>query len=61
MTREGSNFYNTGFEILQEIIPVEDIRELFRNKTLNTKEAHSFLFEKPHKNVLRVSFIYWEK
>ena len=58
MTREGSNFYNTGFEILQEIIPVEDIRELFRNKTLNTKETRSFLSEKPHKNVLRVSFIY---
>ena len=48
-------------EILQGIAPVEDIRELFRNKTLNTKEAHSFLSEKPHKNVLRVSFIYWEK
>ena len=48
-------------EILQGIAPVEDIKGLFRNKTLNTKEAHSFLFEKPHKNVLRVSFIYWEK
>ena len=48
-------------EILQGIAPVEDIRELFRNKTLNTKEAHSFLSEKPPKNVLRVSFIYWEK
>ena len=48
-------------EILQVITSVEDMRELFRNKTLNTKEAHSFLSEKPHKNVLRVSFIYWEK
>ena len=45
-------------EILQGIILVEDIRELFRNKTPNTKEAHSFLSKKPHKNVLRVSFIY---
>ena len=45
-------------EILQGIAPVEDIRELFRNKTLNTKKAHSFLSEKPHKNMLRVSFIY---
>ena len=48
-------------EILQGIALVEDIRELFRNKTLNTKETHSFLSKKPHKNVLRVSFIYWEK
>ena len=48
-------------EILQGIALVEDIRELSRNKTLNTNEAHSFLSEKPHKNVLRVSFIYWEK
>ena len=48
-------------EILQGIASVEDIRELFRNKTLNTKETHSFLSEKTHKNVLRVSFIYWEK
>ena len=45
-------------EILQGIAPVKDIRELFRNKTLNTKEAHSFLSEKPYKNVLKVSFIY---
>ena len=30
-------------KILQRIVPVEDIRELFRNKILNTKEAHSFL------------------
>ena len=45
-------------EILQGIAVVEDIRELFRNKTLNTKEAHYFLSEKPYKNVLRVSFIY---
>ena len=48
-------------EILQGIIPAEDIRKLFRNRTLNTKEAHSFLSEKPHKNMLRISFIYWEK
>ena len=47
-------------EILQGIILVEDIRELFRNKTLNTKKAHSFLSEKSYKNVLRVSFIYWK-
>ena len=37
------------------------MRELFRYETLNTKEAHSFLSEKPNKNVLRLSFIYWEK
>ena len=48
-------------EILQGIAPVENIRKLFRNKTLNTKEAHSFLSKKPLKNVFRVSFIYWEK
>ena len=47
--------------ILQRIAPVEDIRELFRNKTLNTKKTHSSLSKKPNKNVLRVSFIYWEK
>ena len=29
-------------ENLQEITPVEDTRELFGYKTLNTKEAHSF-------------------
>ena len=34
-------------EILQVITPVEDIRELLRNKTLNTKEAHSSLSKKP--------------
>ena len=48
-------------EILQGIALVEDIKEFFRNKTLNTKETHSFLSEKPYKSVLRVSFIYWEK
>ena len=37
------------------------MRELFRYKTLNTKEAHSSLFEKPYKNVLRVSFIYTKR
>ena len=34
------------------------MKELFRYKTLDTKEAQSSLFEKPYKNVLRVSFIY---
>ena len=47
MTREGSNFYNTDLEILQRITPVADIRELFGYKTLDTKEAHSSLSEKP--------------
>ena len=37
------------------------MRKPFRYKTLNTKEAHSSLSEKPNKNLLRVSFIYWEK
>ena len=37
------------------------MKEFFRNKTLNTKEAHSSLSKKSYKNVLRVSFIYWEK
>ena len=45
-------------EILQGITPVEDMRELFGYKTLDTKEAHSSLSEKPSKNVFRVSFIY---
>ena len=48
-------------EILQIITPVENMRELLRYKTLNTKEAHSSLSKKPYKNMLRVSFIYWEK
>ena len=48
-------------EILQKITPVEDMRELSRYKTLDTKETHSSLSEKPYKNVLRVSFIYREK
>ena len=61
MTREGATSTTPDLEILQGIAPEEDIREFFRNKTLNTKEAHSFLSKKPHKNVLRVSFIYWEK
>ena len=58
---KAATFTIPDLEILQGIAPVEDIRELFRNKSLNTKEAHSFLSEKPHKNVLRVFFIYWEK
>ena len=57
MTRKATSTI-LDLEILQGIALVEDIKELFRNKTLNTKEAHSFLYEKPHKNVLRVSFIY---
>ena len=48
-------------EIFQGKTLVEDMRKLFRNKTLNTKEAPSSLSKKPNKNVLRVSFIYWEK
>ena len=35
-------------EILQGITLVEDMRELFRYKTLDTKEACSTLFEKPY-------------
>ena len=58
---KAATFTIPDLEILLRIAPVEDIREFFRNKTLNTKEAHSFLSEKPRKNVLRVSFIYWEK
>ena len=61
MTRKGSNFTTSDLEILQVVTPVEDMRELFRNKTLNTKEAPSSLSKKPHKNVHRVSFIFWEK
>ena len=34
------------------------MRELFGYKTLDTKEAHFSLFEKPYKNMLKVSFIY---
>ena len=45
-------------EILQGITLVEDFRELFGYKTLDTKEAHFSLNKKPYKNVLRVSFIY---
>ena len=30
------------------------MRELFRNKTLDTKEALSSLFKRPYKNVLKV-------
>ena len=44
-------------EIFLRIASVEDFRELSRYKTLDTKEAHSSLFEKPYKNVFRVSFI----
>ena len=43
--------------MLQGITSVKDMRELFEYKTLDTKEAHSFLSEKPYKNVFRVSFI----
>ena len=49
MTTEGNNFYNVGLEILQGITPVKDMRELSVQKTLDTKEAHSSLFEKPYK------------
>ena len=48
-------------EILQVITSVENMRELFKYKTLNTNEAHSSLSERLYKNVLKVSFIYWEK
>ena len=41
-------------KILQGIIPVEDMRELFGYKTLDSKETHSSLFEKSYKNVLSV-------
>ena len=44
-------------EILQVITLVENIIKFFRYKTLNTKEAHSSLSDKPYKNVFRVSFI----
>ena len=44
-------------EIFLRIASVEDFRELFRYETLDTKEAHSSLFEKSYKNVFRVSFI----
>ena len=36
-------------EILQGITSVEDMRELFEYKTLDTKEAHSSLSKKPYK------------
>ena len=42
-------------EILQGIISIEDMKELFRYKTLDTIEARSSLSKKPFKNVLRVS------
>ena len=58
MTRKAATSTTPDLKILQGITLVEDIRELFRNKTLNTKEAYYLLFEKPHKYVLRVSFIY---
>ena len=45
-------------EILQKITLVEDMRKLSRYKTLDTKETHSSLSEKPYKNVLMVSFLY---
>ena len=46
MTREAVTSTTSDLEILQGIIPVEDLRELFRNKTLNTKETHFSLSEK---------------
>ena len=49
---------------LQGITPVEDMRELFRYKTLDTKEAHSSLSKNPWKPYLRLaydSFKYWKK
>ena len=45
-------------KILQGMTLVEDKRELFSCKTLDTNVAHSSFSEKPYKNVLRVSFIY---
>ena len=58
MTREAVTSTTSDLEILQGIIPVEDMRELFGYKTLDTKETHSSLYEKPYKNMLRDSFIY---
>ena len=58
MTREAVTSTTSDLEILQGIILVEDMRELFGYKTLDTKETHSSLYEKPYKNMLRVSFIY---
>ena len=46
---------------VQIISTFDDQREFFRNKTLNTKEAHSSLSKKFYKNMLWVSFIYWKK
>ena len=48
-------------KFLQGITLVEDMREIFGYKTLDTKKAHSSLSKKPYKNMLRVSFIYKEK
>ena len=45
-----------GLEILQRITPVVDIRELFGYKTLDTKEAHSSLSEKPWKPYLGLAY-----
>ena len=36
-------------KILQGIISVEDMRDLFGNKTQDTKEAHSSLSKNPYK------------
>ena len=47
MTRKAATSTTPDLKILQGIIPIEDIRELFKNKTLNTKEAHSSLSKKP--------------
>ena len=43
-------------EIIQEITPVEDMRELCVHKTLDTKEAYSSLFEKPWKPYLGLAY-----
>ena len=48
MTREAVTSTTSDLEILQGITPVEDMRELFENKTLDTKEAYSSLFKKPY-------------
>ena len=43
-------------EILQRIISVEDMRELFGYKTLDTKETHSSLSKKPWKPYLGLAY-----
>ena len=44
-------------EIFQGITSVEDMRELFGYKTLDTKEAHFSLSEKPIKTYLGFLYI----